>query len=109
MAVHSCFFSVDFVGSGMLRDVLPAKSFARSANRSLQPTGARKFGDQLKTWMTLLKEDLARLSGPDVYGLRRWNRDWMTSGIVWAQDRRAWAAAIRDATVAMDAGATAPR
>ncbi len=59
--------------------------------------------------MTTLKEDLARLNGPDVSGLRRWNRDWMTVGIDWAQDRRAWAAAVRDAVVAMDAGATAPR
>ncbi len=38
---HLCFFSVDFVGSGMLRDVLPTKSFARSLIRSLQPTGAK--------------------------------------------------------------------
>ncbi len=35
----------------------------------------KKCGGQLKTWMTTLKEDLARLSGPDVFGLRRWNRD----------------------------------
>ncbi len=56
-------------------------------------------------WMTTLKEDLARLSGPDVFGLRRWNRDWMTIGIAWTQDRRAWAAEL----VAMDAGATAHR
>ncbi len=69
----------------------------------------KKRGGQLKTWMTTLKEDLARLSGPDVFRLRRWNRDWMTIGIAWAQDRRAWAAAVRDAVVAMDAGATAPR
>ncbi len=41
----------------------------------------KKRGDQLKTWMTTLKEDLARLSGPAVYGLRRWNQDWMTIGI----------------------------
>ncbi len=54
------------------------------------------------------QEDLARLSGPDVFGFRRWNRDWMTIGIAWAQDRRARAAAVRDAVVAMDAGATAP-
>ncbi len=59
--------------------------------------------------MTTFKEDLARLSGPDVLGLRWWNRDWMTIGIAWAHDRRAWAAAGRDAVVAMDAGATAPR
>ncbi len=59
--------------------------------------------------MTTMKEDLARLSGPAVYGLRRWNQDWMTIGIAWAQDRGAWAAAVRDAVVAIDAGATAPR
>ncbi len=59
--------------------------------------------------MTRLKEDHARLSGPDVFGLRRWNRDWMTIGITRAKDRREWAATVRDAVVAMDAGATAPR
>ncbi len=36
-----CFFSVDYVGLGMLHDVLPAKSFARSLTRSLRPTDAR--------------------------------------------------------------------
>ncbi len=69
----------------------------------------QRRGGQRKTWMTTLKEDLARLSGPDVYDLRRWNRDWMTIRIALAQDRRAWAAVVRDAVVAMDAGATAPR
>ncbi len=56
-----------------------------------------------------MKEDLARLSGPAVYVLRRRNQDWMTIGIAWAQDRGAWVAAVRDAVVAIDAGATAPR
>ncbi len=59
--------------------------------------------------MTTLKEDLARLSGTAVNGLRRWNQDWKTIGIAWAQDRGALAAAVWDAVVAMDAGATAPR
>ncbi len=59
--------------------------------------------------MTTLKEDLAHLSGPAVYGLRRWNQDWMTIGIAWVQGRWAWAAAVRDAVVAMEAGATTPR
>ncbi len=63
----------------------------------------------LKTWTTTLKKDFVRLSGPIVYGLRRWNRDWMTIGIAWAQDRGAWAVAVQDAAIAMDAGATAPR
>ncbi len=52
--------------------------------------------------MTTLKEALAHLSGPVVYDLPRWNRDQMMIGI-------AWAAAVRDAVVAMDAGATAPK
>ncbi len=69
----------------------------------------KKRGVQLKTWMITFKEDLARLSGPDDFGLRRRNRDWMTIGIDWAQDRRDWAAAVRDAVVAMDAGAIGPR
>ncbi len=58
--------------------------------------------------MTMLKGDIARLSGPAVDGLRRWNQDWMTIGIAWPQDRGAWAAAVRDAVVTMDASATAP-
>ncbi len=56
----------------------------------------------------MLKENLARPSGPAVYGLRRWNQDWMPIGIAWTQDRGAWAAAVRDAVVANDAGDTAP-
>ncbi len=59
--------------------------------------------------MTTLKEDLARLSGPAVYGLPSRNQDWLTIGIAWAQGRGAWAAAVRDAVVTIDAGATAPR
>ncbi len=35
-----CFFSVDFVGSGMLRDVLPAKSSARSSTPSVKSVAA---------------------------------------------------------------------
>ncbi len=56
-----------------------------------------------------MKEDLARLSGPAVYGLRRWNQDWMTMGLAWAQDRGAWEAAVLDVVVAIDDGATTPR
>ncbi len=67
----------------------------------------KKRGGQFKT--CTMKEDLARLRGPAVYGLRRWNQYWMTIGIAWAQDRGAWAAAVRDAVVAIDAGATTPR
>ncbi len=59
--------------------------------------------------MTTLQEDLAILSGPTVYGLQHGNWDWMTIWIAWAQDRKALAAAVRDAVVAMDAGATASR
>ncbi len=43
-----CFFSVDFVASGMLRDVLPAKSSARSSTPSLQCIGARSVAANSK-------------------------------------------------------------
>ncbi len=60
----------------------PAGEIIREVMNPEPPAHWRKRrGDQLKTWMTTLKEDLARLSGPDVFGLRRWNRDWMTIGI----------------------------
>ncbi len=70
--------------------------------------GHRKRGGQLKSWLTMLKEDLARMSGPGVYGLRRWNREWLQLGITWTQDRQAWAAAIRNVVVAVDTGTTSP-
>ncbi len=54
--------------------------------------------------MTPLKEDPACLTGPAIYGPRRWNRDW----IALAQDRGVGATVGRDAVVAIDAGATAP-
>ncbi len=88
----------------------PAGEIIREVINPEPPVHWRKRrGGQLKTWMTTMKEDLARLSEPAVNGLRRWNQDWMTIGIAWAQDRGAWAAAVRDAVVAIDAGATAPR
>ncbi len=43
-----CFFSVEFVGSGMLRDVLPAKSSARSPTPSPQCIGARSVAANSK-------------------------------------------------------------
>ncbi|XP_019716758.1 uncharacterized protein LOC109510709 [Hippocampus comes] len=43
-----------------------------------------------------MKEDLAYLSGPQVVGLRRWNQDWLRLSVDLTQDRRAWAAMIRD-------------
>ncbi len=81
----------------------------RPAGENIREVINQKRGGQLKTWITTPKDDLARLSGPAVYGLRRWDQGWMTIGIAWAQDRGPWAAAVGDAVVAIDAGATAPR
>ncbi len=47
----------------------------------------RKRGGQLKTWLTMLKEDLTRMSGLYVYGLIRCNREWLSLGITWTQSR----------------------
>ncbi len=68
----------------------------------------RNRAGQLKTWLIMLTMDLARMSGPNVLGLRRWNREWLSLGITWTQDRQSWAAAIRDVVDAMDTGTTSP-
>ncbi len=47
------------------------------------------------------KEDLARVSGLDVYSLRQWNRYWTTIYSAWILDRRAEAVMVRGAVVAM--------
>ncbi len=69
-------FSVDVVGSGLLRKIISGVITPEP------PIYCRKKRDgQLKTWMTTLKDDIARLSGPAVYGLRHWNRGWVMIGI----------------------------
>ncbi len=92
-----------------LSPVLLQRNHSRGHQPGASSLLAKKRGGQLKTWMNPLKEDLAHLSRPDVFGLRRWNRDWMPIGIAWAQESLAEAAAVRDAFVAVDASATAPR
>ncbi len=49
------------------------------------------------------KEDLVRLSGPAVVGVRTWNKEWASLAMDLVQGRRAWSAAVRDAVNAMDA------
>ncbi len=51
----------------------------------------------------MLKEDLVRLIGPAVVGIRRWNKDWASLAMGLVQDRYAWSAVVRDAVNAMDA------
>lgn len=61
----------------------------------------------MKTWASTIKDDLALLSGPQVVGLRRWNREWLAISCDLAQDRRALAAMVRDAVLAREeAGST---
>ena len=63
----------------------------------------------LKTWASTIKDDLAALSGPQVVGIRRWNRDWLAVSCDLAQDQRTWAAVTRDAVFALEeAGSTRP-
>lgn len=60
------------------------------------PTWRRRQGGQTKTWLETIKEDLTLISGPATYGLRSWNNSWLQHSVGLAQDRRAWAAAVRD-------------
>ncbi len=42
----------------------------------------RKQGGQLKTWLAMLKDDHARMSVANIYNLTRWNREWLSLGIL---------------------------
>jgi hypothetical protein len=55
-----------------------------------------RLGGQLKTWISTIKEDVECLGLKAVYGLRTWNRQWVSLCSNLAADRHAWAAAIRD-------------
>ena len=65
----------------LIHDVLPP------AAPSL-PNKRKRIGGQLKTWASTIKDDLAGLSGPQVLGLRRWNRYWLAISCDLAQDQR---------------------
>ena len=55
-----------------------------------------RLGGQLKTWTNTVKSDVERLGLHSVYGIRLWNRDWISICSDLAADRNAWKAAIRD-------------
>lgn len=60
------------------------------------PGWKKRVGGQLRTWLGTIKADAELISGPLIYGLSRWRRDWLLLTRDLASDRRAWAAAIRD-------------
>ena len=62
----------------------------------------KHIGGQLKMWASTIKDDLAALSGPQVVGLRRWNRDWLAISCDLAQDQRTSAVMVRDAVLARE-------
>ena len=69
------------------------------------PDWRMRVGGQLKTWASTLKKDLTSLLGPTIFGLRRWNNEWLQLSCELASDRKSWSAAIRDAVnVAENAG-----
>jgi hypothetical protein len=55
-----------------------------------------RLGGQLKTWISTVKSDVELLGLQSVYGIRQWNKNWISICSDLAADRRSWAAAIRD-------------
>ncbi len=67
----------------------------------------RRTGVQLKT--ATIKADLETLSGPRVFGLALWRKDWVKVSSELTQDRPAWSASILDVVNSIgDAGSTHP-
>ena len=66
------------------------------------PNWSKCVVGQLKTWASTIKDDLAALSGPQVVGLRRWNRNWLAISCDLAQEQRTWATMFQDAVLARE-------
>ncbi|VDK88567.1 unnamed protein product [Dibothriocephalus latus] len=61
-----------------------------------QPTGKRRRGGQLKTWLETVRRDMEVVLGPSIFGLRRWRRDWVELSKSAAANRHAWRDTVRD-------------
>ncbi len=59
------------------------------------------LGDSFVAVQEAVNENLTRMSGTNVNGLRRWNGGVAIPGIPLAHDRQAWAVVIRDVFVVM--------
>nr|VZI00899.1 unnamed protein product [Spirometra erinaceieuropaei] len=60
------------------------------------PHWRRRRGDQFKTWLDTVRQDMEVVLGPSVFGLRRWLREWVELSRSAAADRHAWRRTIRD-------------
>ncbi|MDY6930075.1 MAG: reverse transcriptase family protein [Pseudomonadota bacterium] len=74
----------------------PGELLHEAVHLTPRETWRKRLGGQLKTWTTTIKQDLALITGPQVHGLRPWNRNWLQLSVDFAQNRSAWAAAVRD-------------
>ena len=94
-------------GSGTQLDAQRERSSAMYFSPLHFPNWRKRVGGQLKTWASTIKDDLAALSGLQVVGLRRWNRDWLAISCDMAQGQRTLAAMVRDAELTREeAGST---
>ncbi len=87
----------------------PGEIMRELINPNVPRTWRKRTGGQLETWTVTLMDDLVRLIGPAVVGIRRRNKEWASLAMDLAQDRRAWSAAVRDAVYAMDADSAQAR
>ena len=73
------------------------------------PQWKKRRGGQLCTWLSSIKMEMEESTGPKIYGLRRWNNEWVKISKELANNRQAWSAFIRDHIEAMEgAGSTHP-
>nr|VZI49151.1 unnamed protein product [Spirometra erinaceieuropaei] len=60
------------------------------------PHWRRRRGGQFKTWLDTVRQDMEVVLGPSVFGLRRWQREWVELSRSAAADRHAWRGTVRD-------------
>jgi hypothetical protein len=76
------------------------KTDTEICKRALAPAPCRgwrcRSGGQVKTWLNTVRHDMEKLGLQVIHGTRKWNQKWITICADLAEDRRSWAAAVRD-------------
>jgi hypothetical protein len=75
----------------------PAEDIAHRVLFAQPPNSwRRRRGGQILIWSDCVKKDLEFSLGPTIYGVQRWNREWLDIAKELAQSRSAWRAMTRD-------------
>jgi len=74
----------------------PGISIGEAISQPTLPGWCKRLGGKLWIWLGTIIADAEVLPGPHIYDVQRWRRDWFQRTQELANNRRAWAATIRN-------------